>query len=766
MSKDLSQPESTLPESSPKDAKPISGVGRFFFALFGVIVPAVAWIWEFSGHPFGEIFFDPMPTPAHTVLIAAVPIVNLWMLTVHARKLPLNKYHNMAMGVVLATTLFYSLLFLPLTLLGLVMTIYMGLGLLVISPQLSFLSALFIRIKTVRCHGGSAPWKGFWLGVALGAIVLIAAHLPTIGTRVAMKRAAFGTPAQRAVALDFLRSYGSQEAMLEACYVRGGWTTDMVGWMLELTGEVDCDTARQIYYRTMGAPFNSVPPPDRPGLRDNWDSELGGATTGGVVTGLSLAESRIEGVVSDHGLAAYYEWNMVFKNEHSVAREARMQLRLPDDAVVSRVTLWINGVPQEARFGGRAQTREAYQAVVSQQRDPLLVTTDGPNRVLAQCFPVPAKGEMKIRLGFSVPLLSDDDSTKGVIGLPYMVERNFSLADGLDHRLKLGSQTPLESLQEQLRVGEEGLVGVLTDAELSSGLAVAKVERAKTATEQLRQVEVRAELVKTPVEKPKRVVLVVDRSEGMEKYARQLQVTEELPAGMEFVLIMAGDEVEYPLGRDYLPVNKDNVARLIGEISGTRFRGGTDSVPALSKALEKYEGAEVVWIHTAQPVILDQTEKLTEMLGQGSRLHSIQFGIGADRVIEALGYNVHEHSNLGRLFSLWNQQSSWELKLTGRETDNENQDQNGGHLVRIWVAEDLRDSNGKSLEDDTRKAIDFRLVTPLTGAVVLESEEQYEEAGLEPGDGTVPTVPEPEVWLLLLVVAAVLFAYRKRRVPA
>ena len=113
MSKDLTQPESTLPESSPKNAKPISGVGRFFLALFGVIVPAVAWIWEFSGHPFGELFFDRLPTLEHTVLMAAVLVLYLWMLTVYARKLPLNKYHNMAMGVVWPQLYFIRCCFSP-----------------------------------------------------------------------------------------------------------------------------------------------------------------------------------------------------------------------------------------------------------------------------------------------------------------------------------------------------------------------------------------------------------------------------------------------------------------------------------------------------------------------------------------------------------------------------------------------------------------------------------------------------------------------------
>jgi hypothetical protein len=62
-------------------------------------------------------------------------------------------------------------------------------------------------------------------------------------------------------------------------------------------------------------------------------------------------------------------------------------------------------------------------------------------------------------------------------------------------------------------------------------------------------------------------------------------------------------------------------------------------------------------------------------------------------------------------------------------------------------------------------ASSYQLVTPLTGAVVLETQEQYQRAGLEPvKSGTVPTIPEPEEWLLmlsaLLVISWILFRRR------
>jgi hypothetical protein len=67
--------------------------------------------------------------------------------------------------------------------------------------------------------------------------------------------------------------------------------------------------------------------------------------------------------------------------------------------------LWVNGEEREAAFAGRSQTREAYQKVaIQQRRDPVLVTTAGPDRVQMQCFPVPPNGGlMKIRIGITAP---------------------------------------------------------------------------------------------------------------------------------------------------------------------------------------------------------------------------------------------------------------------------------------------------------------------------------------------------------------------------
>lgn len=102
--------------------------------------------------------------------------------------------------------------------------------------------------------------------------------------------------------------------------------------------------------------------------------------------------SRQDGVVYPEAALAYLEWTLEFRNDSILQREARAQIALPPGAVVSRLTLWIDGEEREAAFGGRSQVKTAYKETVQQRRDPVLVTTCGPDRVLVQCFPVPPGG--------------------------------------------------------------------------------------------------------------------------------------------------------------------------------------------------------------------------------------------------------------------------------------------------------------------------------------------------------------------------------------
>src|SRR5262249_35108726 len=101
-----------------------------------------------------------------------------------------------------------------------------------------------------------------------------------------------------------------------------------------------------------------------------FDAQRGGDRSGRIVNGLELAASRLDGKLDARGATGYVEWTMVFHNSSAAQQEARTEIALPNGAVVSRVTLWIDGEEREAAFDGAAQVRAAYTEVVRAQRDP------------------------------------------------------------------------------------------------------------------------------------------------------------------------------------------------------------------------------------------------------------------------------------------------------------------------------------------------------------------------------------------------------------
>ncbi|MCC7530544.1 MAG: hypothetical protein IT342_18615 [Candidatus Melainabacteria bacterium] len=140
---------------------------------------------------------------------------------------------------------------------------------------------------------------------------------------------------------------------------------------------------------------------------------------------LSAEKAGLTGILDNRTLTASYYWTVVLKNDSATRQEAVARMQLPEGAVVSRATDWVNGIPQEAAFNSVAATARAYDTVVAEKREPLLVTDAGAGMVEIKAFPVePAGGKMKIRIGITAPLrLSDEGETS--IEAPYLVSSNF-----------------------------------------------------------------------------------------------------------------------------------------------------------------------------------------------------------------------------------------------------------------------------------------------------------------------------------------------------
>ncbi|HET6972632.1 MAG TPA: VIT domain-containing protein [Pyrinomonadaceae bacterium] len=770
------------------------GPNRFtFFA--GVIMPTISITVEATTHICAGVFFDPIPTIWHLLFVIFVPLAQLQVWFAIRRRSPehlaLAGFLN---AVAIGVSIFYAIVYLPLVPLALLALLF-GLGLLPLAPLLSLIASLIMRHQLKRL-AAAAPRRSFALkargllaGLALTAAVIGMAELPATITTIGLYMATSSSPQTRANGIQFLRKYGNKDALLRSCYDRTGWATDVISSAFAVQNPITPVEAQKIYYRVTGETFDASIPLERTGVRVatreiiNFDNNQGGEQVGGgQLAGLSLASSKLDGSVDADGGVGYMEWTLTFRNDSNVQREARAEVQLPPGGVVSRLTLWVNGEEREAAFAGRGQVREAYQKVaIQQRRDPVLVTTTGRDRVLVQCFPVPpGQGEMKIRFGITLPLVLEDE-THAKLLLPHFVSKNFNIPEDVKHAVSVQGKTAMWPINNAFLSGRRedlfSWAGTISDNELADNRSAIALNRYAVREMWTRDpfnpgFAVTQSVTEYTPQYLRRIVVVVDTSAAMRVYVPQIyHAIESLPPGFDVKLVWA---------------DADDSG---GDVT---FNGGADNAPALLQAwnlaAETAGNNAIVWIHNPQRVLLSPVDELRKRWERpyGPTLYSVQIANGSDEVEKQLD-GIDEVRTVARVGFLQKDLENLFSQLTGRvktlqlvrsskKLDKRRQTFGGvetsDHLARLWANDEVTRILAPRDETLTAKArslaIQYQLVTPVTGAVVLENAAQYRASGLQPVDaGTVPTIPEPEMVALLIVAGAFMIwitymKYRKK----
>lgn len=765
-------------------------------ALFiaGVLIPTASLLVELIYHICAEILFDPIPSPFHTVLVASMPLCNLLVLravvlqqSTHLRLLSILN------GVSIGVSLFYSILFAPVSPIALIGIFFVGVGLLPLGPLFSLLAAISLRFHLKRLAQSDHRPPPFWPGFVLALGLLMGIELPSTATRIGLALADSESPVLSNAGIGWLRAVGNEEQLLRHCYASTRTATDLIGALFIWSDPIPQEQAQTIYFRVTGKAYNAQARPasqdGRRGWRarwNNWDAHRGGTTVGEHQEGLQLAASRMDASVDAEAAVAYLEWIMVFRNDTAQQQEARAQIALPPGAVISRVTLWIDGEEREAAFAGKRDVRAAYEKVVRQQRDPVLVTSAGQDRALVQLFPVPPRGEMKVRIGMSIPLLLPD-ARESLLALPHFHERNFAVPPGFQHALWADSKAALHRATTAARkIGDSySLRTQIEDSALIDPAGRIRIPRSGDGAAWAPDIArngflIRQTLAQRAANVPRQLIIIADPSTSMRDAAPHLAETlGQVPAGTEIRLIVADDSA----GPAPLPVEAHNPASLEKRLRTLAYRGGHNNLPALLQGFalaNAQEDSAILWLHGPQPIYPGSVETLLqppERQGKPLRWYDLQVAPGANQIVEALDGRIPSTTlrtdDLAPLIASWQpgQQSTvrtlervpapaGEFHLLREKTSR--------HLARLWANEEIRRMMARQAAHDTMipLAQSYQLVTPISGAVVLETQQQYDEAGLAPVKaGSVPTIPEPETWMLISVALSALGwqARRKRR---
>ncbi len=769
--------------------RPVRNRKRLLF-FSGVALPAATIVIELLLGACKAMFFDPLPTGYHIALVCLTPLAN-WLVwrELYGDEVEARWYLGIASGMAIGVSLIYTIVSLPLLPMSIFASI-LGIGLLGLAPLLSLISGIAMAIRlghrlreeVPSAAGWFFPLRGLGCGFVCSVAILVTAQYPSTMARVALHRAVSDAAETRIKGIDWLREHGQEEVVLRASKAGGFAMGGTVGPVLDLFYPVRPRQAREVYYRMTGQTVESVPLRERSRLLI--DEELvisDGNPESSVMPGLSLFSSSMDGSIDGHAALGYLEWTMVFKNSGFGQAEARSEVELPPGGVVSRLTLWVNGEEREAAFAAQRKVEAAYNSVVMLRKDPVLVTSSGVDRINIRCFPVPADGEMKIRLGITAPLhMRSADAA--VLRLPRFVERNFRIDDATGHAVWIEGKQSLSASSKALvaeRPGAElfAVRGSLPESELAGSFPAVRASR--TASESWTEDQkdgriIRQRFEEIGSERAGRMILVFDGSAGMRAFAGPTAgQIEKHGSGRELLVVIASDsEVD-----EVVELARSDAAEIARKLREFEFRGGQDNLPALERAWDlaaEKPGSVIVWVHEPQTLLLSSADRLLQRIRRrpdGPLLIDLQTNPGANLIAGSFvrTQNYENALRLGRLeddlesilatggnsrYRAIRESSADDVKATaGRRTSS--------HLARLWAFDEVRrllaTDRAADLESALKIATEYQLVTPVSGAVVLETDAQYEAADLRPVDrGTVPTIPEPEEWLLLIVVSIVL----------
>jgi hypothetical protein len=616
-----------------------------------------------------------------------------------------------------------------------------------------------------------------------------------------VRASASGDAAERATAVRLMRNVGNRDLLLRLCYDNSGYTGGLLGLVVEGAFSLrmnDFDrrrlaggtaAARELFYRITGDSYDTVPPPWRGGrwrfANDfTWDPDQGGTQVGGRISGLSLASSRIDGSMDADDAVAYLEWTTEFSNvQQWQEHEARMTLALPPGAVVSRATLWIDGEEHEAAFASRGAARAAYERVVTQRRDPLLVTTNGADQVLVQVFPVPAGGRAKIRVGITAPLALTADN-RAILALPAIMDRNFSIGDGFRHAVWIEGDGRDATSDAGFTHVDSGQTFVrrranFTDRELATRRPRIALSR-NPAADSVASGAVVQTIRREPREPAGTLYVLLDGSaRALPGRAGLIAALDRIPAGAR---VGFGVAAQVPATLPPAPWNAARRERLIELLDAQSFAGGEDNQDALAEAIGALEGeprATLLWILGPQGFDFhDHTAALEQTLDRSQRLPELWLlpvTPGPNRLLRhprlftgahTLAWSGDAGADIGAAFAdYFDAAPRWAIGRTaatapGLVTGSK-------HVEKLWALDEIgtllgRGRDAAAEQRAVQLAAQYHLVTPVSGAVVLETAAETAQVGSNPPDpDVVPTIPEPETWALL-IVACLAFAWAWR----
>jgi Ca-activated chloride channel family protein len=322
---------------------------------------------------------------------------------------------------------------------------------------------------------------------------------------------------------------------------------------------------------------------------------------------LAMVHHRVTVAIEDQVAVTTVEQS--FRNHTDRALEATYVFPVPRGASVDRFTMWVDGKETGGELLDAKKASQVYTDIVRRTQDPGILEYLGNDLMRMKVFPVPPKGDQKVKVSFKSVCQRD----AGVVEYVYPLKTDGKSTRTLEDfsvRLTLKSQKPIQNVYSPThaiqvkRNGDRAAEIVFErdqalldkDFQLFYGVGDADIGltpllyKPVTAEDGYFMLLVSPQVEASKVRVPRDLVLVLDTSSSMSelkmgqaKKALKYCLGQLQPGDRFGVIKFSTSVVKF---RDQLvPADKDYLERANKWVDDLRASGGTAIWPALDDAL-------------------------------------------------------------------------------------------------------------------------------------------------------------------------------------
>lgn len=397
---------------------------------------------------------------------------------------------------------------------------------------------------------------------------------------------------------------------------------------------------------------------------------------------------------------------------------------------------------------------------------------------------------MKIRLGITVPLrVTRPDRVS--VSLPSILSANVAEKRRVKHAVWLeATQDIFEAPAGWDRSSPRTVRGELSDPELMSNDAFEMRRDTGITTawtpdpDSANHVIIGEWSDSRPASR--KWIIVIDGSSFLEPHREAIaSFLEKFPEDCDLSIAIA-DDASSEGGEQAATIRNGRPANLAKMVRELKWNGGMENIGTLCRAWDnasRDENSGILWLHGPQPDLREGVESLMQRRDRSASqvvLHEYGFGSSENVLLKKFDdreqvVSLAHRADAARTLENW-RRAEFDSTMQSRQTIRKiaradiplsGAKETSRHLARLWAFDGVKrilrirrpESSGKAAS----LAVRHQLVTPVTGAVVLETKAQYQAADLKPVDpATVPTIPEPPLVLLIMTAVPLLYLAKRR----